>query len=144
MIPLNPMGKQEIHKLESILLYATLFRKDVLDLIKDPSERLTWVDSLAVASSAIAREKAGMRIPEIAEELGRTEQTIRKHLKGESKAGQIVRETYDLLKQGQIDESQISISSILEENEKLKQENNILKNVIKEFYNKVKDYIPED
>ncbi|WP_126993987.1 transcriptional regulator [Thermosipho globiformans] len=141
MIPLNPVGKQEIHKLESILLYATLFRKDVLDLIKDPSERLTWVDSLAVASSAIAREKAGMKIPEIAEELGRTEQTIRKHLKGESKAGQIVRETYKMLKQGEIKESQIAIDSILEENEKLKQENLKLKNLLKDIIKQIQKTI---
>lgn len=134
MIPLNPVGRQEIHKLESILLYSTLFRKEVLDLIKDPSERLTWVDSLAVASGAIAREKAGMRVSEIAEELGRTEQTIRKHLKGESKAGQLVRETYELIKEGKLDESQIDLNIILEENQKLKEENEKLKNLLKEIY----------
>jgi hypothetical protein len=134
MIPLNPVGRQEIHKLESILLYSTLFRKEVLDLIKDPSERLTWVDSLAVASGTIAREKAGMRVSEIAEELGRTEQTIRKHLKGESKAGQLVRETYELIKEGKLDESQIDLNIILEENQKLKEENEKLKNLLKEIY----------
>lgn len=134
MIPLNPVGRQEIHKLESILLYSTLFRKEVLDLIKDPSERLTWVDSLAVASGAIAREKAGMRVSEIAEELGRTEQTIRKHLKGESKAGQLVRETYELIKEGKLDESQIDLNIILEENQKLKEENEKLKNLLKKIY----------
>ncbi|MCD6105480.1 MAG: transcriptional regulator [Thermosipho sp. (in: Bacteria)] len=141
MIPLNPVGRQEIHKLESILLYSTLFRKEVLDLIKDPSERLTWVDSLAVASGAIAREKAGMRVSEIAEELGRTEQTIRKHLKGESKAGQLVRETYDLIKQGKLDEAQIDLNIMLEENTKLKSENKKLKNLLKEIYNKIGEII---
>ncbi|MBO8138961.1 MAG: transcriptional regulator [Thermosipho sp. (in: Bacteria)] len=141
MIPLNPVGRQEIHKLESILLYSTLFRKEVLDLIKDPSERLTWVDSLAVASGAIAREKAGMRVSEIAEELGRTEQTIRKHLKGESKAGQLVRETYDLIKQGKLDEAQIDLNIMLEENTKLRSENKKLKNLLKEIYNKIGEII---
>ncbi|MDV3104194.1 hypothetical protein [Thermococcus waiotapuensis] len=103
-IPLNPVGREEIHRLESILLFATLFRPEVIELIKDPAERLTWVDSLAVAAGAIAREKAGMTKGEIAEELGRTEATIRKHLKGETKAGQLVRETYELIKQGRLDE----------------------------------------
>ncbi|HIP75062.1 MAG TPA: transcriptional regulator, partial [Thermococcus paralvinellae] len=103
-VPLNPLGRHEIHQLESILLFATLFRPEVIELIKDPAERLTWVDSLAVAAGALAREKAGMTISEIARELGRTEQTIRKHLKGESKAGQLVRETYELIKQGKLDE----------------------------------------
>ncbi len=48
---------------------------------------------MAVAAGTIAREKARMNVSDIARELGRTEQTIRKHLKGETKAGQIVRET---------------------------------------------------
>jgi len=103
-IPFNPMGRQEIHQLESILLFATLFRPEVIELIKDPSERLTWVDSLAVAAGAIAREKANMSVTEIANELGRTEQTVRKHLKGETKAGQLVRETYELSKGGKLEE----------------------------------------
>jgi len=73
-IPLNPIGKQDIHKLETILLAATLFRPEVLDMIRSSVERLTWVDSLAVAAGALAREKAGMTLSEIADELGRTEQ----------------------------------------------------------------------
>ncbi len=103
-VPLNPIGREEIHRLESILLFATLFRPEVIELIKNPAERLTWVDSLAVAAGAIAREKAGMTVSEMAEELGRTEATIRKHLKGETKAGQLVRETYELIKAGKLDE----------------------------------------
>jgi probable regulatory domain-containing protein len=97
-IPLNPVGKQDIHKLESILLTATLFRPEVLDMIRTSAERLTWVDSLAVAAGALAREKAGMTLSQIAEELGRTEQTIKKHLKEETKAGQLIRETYETIK----------------------------------------------
>jgi len=97
-IHLNPVGRQDIHKLESVLLVTTLLRPEVLDMIRASTERLTWVDSLAVAAGALAREKAGMTLTQIAEELGRTEQTIRKHLKEESKAGQLVRETYETIK----------------------------------------------
>jgi probable regulatory domain-containing protein len=97
-IPLNPVGRQDIHKLETILLTATLLRPEVLDMIRTSSERLTWVDSLAVAAGALAREKAGMTLSQIAEELGRTEQTVKKHLKEESKAGQLVKETYEIIK----------------------------------------------
>jgi len=59
-IPLNPISKEEIHRLESILLFATLFRPEVIEIIENPVERLTWVDILAVAAGAIAREKARM------------------------------------------------------------------------------------
>jgi probable regulatory domain-containing protein len=129
-VPLNPVGREEIHRLESVLLFATLFRPEVIELIKDPAERLTWVDSLAVAAGAIAREKAGMTVSEMAEELGRTEATIRKHLKGETKAGQLVRETYELIKQGKLDELVRNIEVLaeggqvvtIEEYEKLKRE----------------------
>lgn len=127
-IPLNPLGREEIHRLESILLFATLFRPEVIELIKDPAERLTWVDSLAVAAGAIAREKAGMAVREIADELGRAEAIIRKHLKGETKAGQLVRETYELIKAGRLDELVRNVEVLakggqlvaLEEYEKLK------------------------
>ncbi len=96
-VPLNPLGREEIHKLETALLIATLFRKDVLEMLKDPTQRFTWVDALAVAAAAIAREKAKMTIPQIAEDLGRTEAAIRAHLSGKTKAGRIVRETYEML-----------------------------------------------
>ena len=82
-----------------------------------------------------------MKVSEIAKELGRTEQTIRKHLKGESKAGQLVRETYELIKQGKIDESQIDLNITLEENQKLKEENEKLKSLLKEIYNKIGETI---
>ncbi len=117
-VPLNPLGRKEIHRLESTLLFGTLFRPEVLDLIKDPAERLTWVDSLAVAAGALAREKAGMTTSEIAQELGRTEQTIRKHLKGESKAGQLVRETYELIKGGKLENVFTSLEECREYREK--------------------------
>ncbi|MCD6373593.1 MAG: hypothetical protein J7L37_08655 [Thermococcus sp.] len=145
-VPLNPVGREEIHRLESILLFATLFRPEVIELIKDPAERLTWVDSLAVAAGAIAREKAGMTVREIAEELGRTEQTIRKHLKGETKAGQLVRETYELIKQGKLDELVRNVEVLakggqlvaMEEYEKLKKEKEELEARVKELEEKVR------
>jgi probable regulatory domain-containing protein len=99
----QPIGKEEIHKLETALLIGSLFRPEVMEEIRNSSERLTWVDSLAVAAGALARNKAGMSTSEIAEELGRTEQTIREHLKGDTKAGKIVAETYDMLKSGKLD-----------------------------------------
>ncbi|AAD35456.1 transcriptional regulator [Thermotoga maritima MSB8] len=98
----NPVTKEEIHQLETALLVGTLFRKEVLEEIRNSAERLTWVDSLAVAAGALARAKAGMTASEIAEELGRTEATIREHVKGETKAGKLVNETYELLKEGKL------------------------------------------
>jgi len=147
-IPLTPMGRQEIHQLETILLFSTLFRPEVMEIIKDPKERLTWVDSLAVASGALAREKAGMTVSQIAEELGRTEQTIRKHLKGETKAGKFVRETYQLIKDGKIDEIvciagmvesgelESKYKELLDENSKLKSEIETLKKENEELKSK--------
>ena len=145
-VPLNPIGREEIHRLESVLLFATLFRPEVIELIKDPAERLTWVDSLAVAAGAIAREKAGMTVSEIAEELGRTEATIRKHLKGETKAGQLVRETYELIKAGKLDELVRNVEVLarggqlvaMEEYEKLRKEKEELEAKVRELEEKVR------
>jgi len=92
-VNLNPIGREEIHRLEAALLIGTLFRPEVLEMLRESGERLTWVDSLAVAAGAIARERAKMTIPRIAEELGRSEATIRNHLTGKTKAGQLVKET---------------------------------------------------
>ena len=97
-VNLNPTSRQEIHQLETVLLVKTLFRPDVVEMIKDPAERVTWLDSLAVAAGAFARRQAGMTITEIAEELGRTEATIRKHLNKETKAGKLVAETLEELR----------------------------------------------
>jgi len=114
----NPISREEIHKLETALLVGTLFRPEVIEEIRDSSERLTWVDSLAVSAGALARSKAGMTVSEIAEELGRTEATIREHLKGESKAGKLVNETYELLKEGKLQIDELFLKS---EREKLKE-----------------------
>ncbi len=95
-ISLNPIGRDEIHKLEYCLLIGALSRRDLLEgALKNPEERLTWIDSLAVAAAAFARQKADLTISKIAEELGRTEATIRNHLTGKTKAGQLIKETYE-------------------------------------------------
>jgi probable regulatory domain-containing protein len=100
-ISLSPIGKEEIKNLETALLVETLFRKEVWEEIKNPSERLTWLTSLGIAAGALAREKAKLTIKQIAEELGVTEATVRSHLSGKTKAGQLVRETYEkFLKEG--------------------------------------------
>ena len=101
-VPLRPTSKREIQQLETALIIGTIYRPEVLELIRDPLERATWVDSLAVAAAALAREKAGYTIPQIAEELGRSETSIRAHLHGKTKAGKLVRETYELLAKGQL------------------------------------------
>jgi len=101
-IPVKPLGKKEISQLEMALIIGTLYRPEILELIRDPIERSTWVDSLAVAAGAYARMKAGMPVSQIAEELGRSEQTIRSHLNLKTKAGKLVHETYEKLKKGEL------------------------------------------
>ncbi len=103
-IPLKPMGKEDIRKLELALILGTLFRPDVIESVRIAEDKVTWLDSLIIAASALARERGGISISKIAEELGRTETTIRNHLSGKTEAGKIVRETYDkLLKSGKIE-----------------------------------------
>jgi Predicted transcriptional regulators len=89
-IPLNPLGKNDIKKLETFLIIGTLYRPEILELIKDPNERSTWIDSLAIAAAAYARYKAGMPISLIADELGRSEETIRNHISGKTKGSSLV------------------------------------------------------
>ena len=122
-IPLTPLGREDIHKLETALLVGTLFRPDVLEMIKSAEERTTWIDSLAVAAGALAREKAKMTTSEIAEDLGRTEATIRNHLAGKTKAGKLVLETYEkFLKEGVKIELITPPSELAEQVSKLKEE----------------------
>ena len=97
VVPLQPLSKEDIKKLETALLVAALFDPEVIEKIKDPHERITWVDSLAVAAAAFARRKAGMSVEEIAEELGRSEVTIRHHLEGKTEAGKIIQKVYERL-----------------------------------------------
>jgi len=102
-VPLKPLGREDIQKLEAVLLLGTVSRKDVIEKMRsaDPKDRITWIDSLAVAAGALAREKAGMTVPRIADELGRGEQTVRAHLTGKTEAGRLVRETYEMLLKGE-------------------------------------------
>jgi len=101
-VPLKPLGKKEIMQLEVALIVGTLYRPEVLELIRDPIERSTWLDSLAVAAAALARSKAGLTVPQIAEELGRSEASIRSHLNQKTKAGKLIAETYEKLKKGEL------------------------------------------
>ncbi|MCE4600078.1 MAG: transcriptional regulator [Desulfurococcales archaeon] len=101
-VPIKPVGAKEVRELEIALIIGTILRPDVFKEFLEPKEFTTWVDSLAVAAGALAREKAGYTISRIAEELGRSEATIRNHLQGKTKAGQLVRETYDMLKTGKL------------------------------------------
>ncbi len=101
-IPLKPIGKKEISQLEIALIIGTLYRPEILELIRDPIERSTWMDSLAIAAAAFARHKAGIPVSQIAEELGRSEASIRSHLAGKTKAGKLVQETYEKIKSGQL------------------------------------------
>lgn len=149
-ISLTPIGREQIHKLESALLIASIFSPSVLSELQNPTERLTWIDSLAVAAAAVAREKAKMSVSQIAEELGRTEATIRNHLQGKTRAGQIIRETYSrFLKEGvKIPISpelfKIKQSYLMEEKtmeiESLKLEIESLKKQIQENQIKIKEY----
>ncbi|MBS7608816.1 MAG: transcriptional regulator [Candidatus Bathyarchaeia archaeon] len=102
-VPLKPLGREDIQKLEAVLLLGTVSRQDVIEKMRsaDPKDRITWIDSLAVAAGAFAREKAGMTVPRIADELGRGEQTVRAHLTGKTEAGRLVRETYEMLVRGE-------------------------------------------
>ncbi|MCD6255386.1 MAG: regulator [Thermoproteota archaeon] len=106
-IPLKPIGKEEIHKLEYSLLISSLVEiltdPKFLEQLKDPRDRLTWIDSIATAAAALARDKAGMTLSDIADDIGRTEATIKKHLKGETEAGKIVLEAYKKLEKGELD-----------------------------------------
>jgi hypothetical protein len=142
-IPLNPLGKSDIKKLETFLLIGTLYRPEVLELIKDPNERSTWIDSLAIAAAAYARYKAGMPISLIADELGRSEESIRNHISGKTKAGSLIIETYEKIKSGQLnltlsfnssnkelEDLRNQIKNLKEEMEKIKAERDELRNAI--------------
>lgn len=137
-VPLNPIGKKEIHLLETALLISSFFDPEILEKIKDPSERLTWVDSLATAAAAFARRKAGMSIPEIAEELGRSEATIRNHLEGKTEAGKIIERVYqNIAKAGGEIKFEIVESKI--EREKIEK----IKKTIEEIIQKLEDILKE-
>ena len=158
-IPLKPLGRQDIHRLETYLLIGTLLRSDVIERIKSAEDRLTWIDSLAVAAGALARQKSGMQIPRIAEELGRSEGTIRNHLNRKTEAGKLVWETYEMLAKGQIDPIAAVISAAgdvrkfkeeldkaVKERDELKEKVSILEKQVSELrdkLNKVKTRLQE-
>ncbi|ABM81055.1 transcriptional regulator [Hyperthermus butylicus] len=130
-VPLRPTSKKEIKLLETALIVATLYRPEIIELIRDPLEKATWLDSLAIAAAALAREKAGYSISQIAEELGRSETTIRAHLQGKTKAGKIVRETYEKLVRG---EPTISLPfAVAEEGDECRRELEKLREELKEL-----------
>lgn len=169
-IPLRPTGKKEIQQLEMALIIATLYSPEVIELIKDPIERATWVDSLAVAAATLARQKAGYSIRQIADEVGRSETMIRAHLSGKTKAGKLVLKTYEKLKKGELKivvpfikvpkdmitkvqdlekakkELEEKTKSLEEENEKLKEEIESLRKKLEEreqLLTRVKEKIEE-
>jgi len=136
-IPVRPTSAREIRELEIALIIGTILRPDVFKEILEPREFTTWVDSLAVAAGALAREKAGYPISKIAEELGRSETTIRNHLQGKTKAGKLVRETYEMLLRGKL-KIAVPVAVVpAEEVEKLKAENEELKKKIAELEEKL-------
>jgi probable regulatory domain-containing protein len=99
-IPLTPFGARDEQKLEAALIVGTLYSPEVVELLKDPVERTTWLESLAVAAASYAKYKAGKPVSKIAEEVGRSEHTIRAHIQGKTKAGRLVISTYEKLKSG--------------------------------------------
>lgn len=97
LVPLKPVGREEVRKLELALILGSLFRRDVIEQALNSTDKVTWLDSLIIAAGALARERAGYTIPRIAEELGRSETTIRNHLQGKTEAGRIVKHTFEEL-----------------------------------------------
>ncbi|MEM0379359.1 MAG: transcriptional regulator [Nanopusillaceae archaeon] len=130
-VPLKPTGREEIRKLESALLAIALFSEENLEILKNSEERLTWIDSLYISAAALAREKAGMSLTKISEELGLSESSIRKHLKGETKAGKIILEAYEKLSKEGFNLNIFGIQSKINIQE--------LKEKIEELYKKVEE-----
>jgi len=145
-IPLKPLSRSDIHKLETALMISTLLRKDVINKIRESSERITWIDSLAVAAAALARSKAGMTAAAIADDIGRTEATIRRHLSGKSEAGKLVLETYNrFIKEGvKIELPEFLSDKCKHLEEQLKAEKELreqLENKLKDVKRKLEDLI---
>ncbi|MFP3258034.1 MAG: regulator [Caldivirga sp.] len=138
-IPLKPLGKEDIRKLESALLTMVLFSRETFEELQNPHGRLTWVDSLYTAAAALARSKAGMSLSQIADEIGVTEATLRRHLRGETKAGQLVLKAYERLsKEGFKVELPIAASAMQSEEltrlrEKLSKVRDLLKQAMDEL-----------
>ncbi len=143
-VPLKPITKSDIRKLELALILGTLFRPDVLEKVRNAEDKVTWLDSLIVAASALAREKAGIPISVIAEELGRSETTIRNHLSGKTEAGRLVRETYEMLvKSGGKLELQLPIAVATEDVRKRIEELEKQVNELKQKLEKARSLVQE-
>jgi predicted transcriptional regulator len=86
----------------------------------------------------LAREKAGMPVSKISEELGITEATVRRHLKGETKAGQMILKAYEkLAKEGfKVDLPEI-IKVQNNEVEKLKQKFDTIKQILQNILKRI-------
>ncbi|MEM5832182.1 MAG: helix-turn-helix domain-containing protein [Candidatus Aenigmatarchaeota archaeon] len=128
-IPLKPIGKEEIRKLELSLILGTLFRQEVLESIRNAEDKITWLDSLIIAAGAFARDRAGITISKIAEELGRSEQTIRNHLTEKTEAGKLVKQTYESFVRGE----KPALIFSTEAEEKLKKVKQKLEEILKEI-----------
>lgn len=128
-IPLKPTSKEEIRRLELSLILGTLFKQEVLESIRNATDKITWLDSLIIAAGALARERAGMPSTKIAEELGRTEQTIRNHLNEKTEAGKLVKATYKSFVKGE----KLEFLSTQEAEEKLRRVKEKLQKIIEEI-----------
>ena len=118
-IPLKPRDKVEIQQLQSALMIATLSIPQIFEYLEDPVERVLFADELFVAAAALAREKAGYSISQIAEELGRNEVTIKAHLEGATRVGRIVREVYESLSKSEKKELVVRRVNIVVANEEV-------------------------
>ncbi len=131
-VPLTPVGREDIRKLEAALLVGALFRPEVMEALRDPTERLTWIDSLAAAAAALARQKAGMPVRQIADEVGLSESAIRRHLEGKTKAGELIKKVYEqFAREGVKVELPVEVERARELEEKLSKARSAMEEVAK-------------
>ena len=129
-VPLVPAGREDIRRLEAALLIGALFRPEVMEALRDPTERLTWIDSLAAAAAALARQKAGMPVRQIADEVGLSEAAIRRHLEAKTRAGELVRKVYEqFAREGVKVELPIEVERVRELEEKLEKTKSAMEKV---------------
>ena len=131
-VPLTPVGREDIRRLEAALLVGALFRPEVMEALRDPTERLTWIDSLAAAAAALARQKAGMPVRQIADEVGLSESAIRRHLEGKTKAGELIKKVYEqFAREGVKVELPVEVERARELEEKLSKARSAMEEVAK-------------
>ncbi|RLI38359.1 hypothetical protein DRO60_03370, partial [Candidatus Bathyarchaeota archaeon] len=103
---------------------------EVMEALRDPTERLTWIDSLAAAAAALARQKAGMSVRQIADEVGLSEAAIRRHLDAKTRAGELVRKVYEqFAREGVRVELPIEVERVRELEEKLEKMRSVAEEV---------------